>query len=81
MIGVTIGPETSDECRFHELRDKLLRACTGHRLDDTTSALAAALVTVITGAAKDRQQADRVLARLVEAMREQIRGTVGHASH
>jgi hypothetical protein len=71
--GVTFGPEKRLECRFQELCDKLLLACNGYRLDDASGALASTLITVVISATPDREEADLVLGRLVEAMRGHIR--------
>jgi hypothetical protein len=81
--GVTFGPEKvkSTPQRFNELCGKLLAACSGYALGDTTGALATTLMTIITGAARDREEADRVLGRVVEAMRGQIRDTARPQEH
>jgi hypothetical protein len=74
-FGITISTETSDECRCEELCEQLLSDCAGQRLGDVTAALIEALMTVITSAAQDRAQAERVLGRVVAAMRDHIDST------
>jgi hypothetical protein len=71
-VGVTIGPGKLDQRSFQELCDKLVVTCNGHRLDDTTAAMAATLVTFLLKATRSREEVDRVFGRVVVAMREHI---------